>query len=1065
MASWLLVPLLFTLPNLQAQDAGTWYAVTAEGSAPVPVNDGAAVAVNDQVYLLGGYSRQPVMRFNPLTERWTRAATDIPNLHHFQPVVVGAEVYLMGAYTNSTGRERSQVDILAYNPSTDQLRTAGQMPSGRARGAAGAVVHDGSVYVAGGSLDKEAASVAWFDRYDPAAKRWTRLPDAPRPRDHFQAHVVGDRLYLVGGATNGVPAAAVDVYDLSQGKWLSGAALPQHLPSPRSQAASAVLDGEIYLIGGQLADGRVSELVSVLDPATGTWRETASLIRGRRSAGAAVLNDRIYVAAGVQSADAERVPVEETYLEFFALGDIGRRPFDDWAALQRGNHLRSEGAMVRYGNALYWFNGFRPNLEQQPFNEKYDLVTDSWSPISQIPDAPDGSIQYGTHTAFAVIDSSVWFAGIRIGTGPGLVQNVVWIYDIPSDNWRKGPELPMPTGAGGLARVGDEIHYIGGFDEFVGCEVDYHWVYDLKHPGLGWQDHTMLTPMPMARLHFGTVVVGTKIYVVGGQFGHEACLQGKNVSLVHAFDTETDTWTRLADMPADNSHFEPGIFAYNDKIYRVGGQDFSSQDTWEYDIATDTWTVRPDLYLPERLIATGARPFENNLYISLGGYKQVNNPRDRVWVKSFDPLTSYRLALHPATASPAAFAAEGQRLVLANYASEEGAEWALNASALPAWLGVDRAQGTAIQSGTELVVKVDSSGLPNGTYAYDLAVSAPGYAPAHWSVSFAVTGSGVVDPPPSDTTVVDPPPSDTTVVDPPPSDTTVVDPPPTDTTVVDPPPTDTTVVDPPVDTMSTEVPLSRFYEAECAQVGAKWLTGSDPLAGSGAYVVITRGYQSLESAPPDLPENYVRFRIEVPRDSTYYIQGRLNAPSRNADSYWFRIDGGSWEPWYRDVVTHGTWAWREIPNGPFALTAGEHLLDLAYREKNTELDRLFVSPDNTVPEGVGEPDADCGQNSPEMAIASPQDASTGKNAATVAWGLFPNPTGDYVNVRLPDPATGYKSLTVSDVNGRVVRQLGRAELDGQPVVRIELGALPAGLYRVRLLTDHSDSSRTFVRVY
>ena len=1104
---WLLALFLCIPFRFFAQSPGDWYAVTTEGNTPKAVYDGSAVAVGDQLYLLGGYSRQPVMRFDPETERWKKMVSEFANIHHFQPVVVEGRVFILGAYYNSPGRERALTDVLTYDPLSDQLRTVGQVPSGRARGSAAAVAYEGSIYLLGGARDKEGASVAWADRYDPAEKSWSRLPDAPHARDHFQAHVVGSRIYLVGGATNGVPQAAVDVYDLAEQRWLTATEVPPGPELPRTQAVSAVLDSQLYLIGGYTTAGKVTESVSVLNVARGTWHEEKPLIRGRRSAGAAVLNDRIYVATGLQSAETDKIPTDETYLEFFALGDIGRRPFDDWAVLQAGNYVRAEGIMVPYDEEFYWFNGFAPDLQQQAYNEKYDPATDTWCPIAQIPDAADGSIQYGTHTSVALIDSSIWFAGNRIGTDPGLVQNSLWIYDIPADSWRKGPELPMPTGAGGLARVGDEVHYIGGFDEYVSCEVDYHWVYDLKHPDLGWQDHTPVTPMPMARLHFGTVVLGTKIYVVGGQFGHNGCLGGKNTSLVHVFDTETDTWSRLADMPGVNSHFEPGIFAYNDKIYRVGGQDASSEETWEYDIATDTWKVRTDLRVPERLIAAGARPYRDNLYVSLGGFKLVGNPRNRVWVKSFDPLTSYRLALHPDTLRPEAYGPEGQRIVLANYASGEPAAWSVDTTGWPDWLQLDRTRGIAVQSATEIVATVDTSALAPGSYAYDLSVVAPGYQPATWSVRFAVSGSGVTDPPPTDTTVVDPPPTDTTVIDPPPTDTTVVDPPPTDTTVVDPPPTDTTVVDPPptdttvidppptdttvVDppptdttvidppptdttvidppptdtTVNSDLPLSRYYDAECAAVGSNWRIYPDASAGAGAYVVAADGYESKKTAPADTPENYIRFRLEVATDSSYHLYGRLNAPSRSEDSYWYRLDSGTWRSWYKDLTTYGEWDWREIPESPYNLTAGDHYLDIAFREKNTQLDRIYLSPSDTIPAGTGFPDLECGEKSHEMAMFQPAVHRVSASHAPVPWSLYPNPAVDYVNVVLPDPNMRYKSLTISDVNGRVVRVLSAEMLAGQAEIRIEIGALPAGLYRVRLGTEQSDSSRTFVRVY
>lgn len=1003
--------------TLPGQTAAEWYALTPGGKSPKAVHDASMVAIGDHVYQIGGYSKQRVHRYDPDKKEWKSLKTALPSIHHFQAVAYGGKAYILGAYDNSFGRERVFEDILVFDPEKDDLKKVGKMPGKRARGSAGAVVHGDYLYLIGGNLDKEEKSLPWLDRYDPAKDSWTKLPDAPHARDHFQARIIGDRIYVAGGEADGRPVAAVDVYDIGRGEWLSAAEAPADLSPARSRAVTAVVNGRLLVIGGTTGSARPSDRVSVLDPATGKWNEGPAMIRGRSSAAGAVLDGRLYVAAGLQRGDAVRVDPEETYLEFYAEGDIGRRPYDDWAVLQDANHVRAEGIMVAYRDEFYWFNGFADDLQQQRYNEKYSPATDTWTPISNIPDGADGNIRYGTHTAVAVIDSVVWFAGNRIGTDPGLVQPTVWIYNLHTDTWSEGPELPMPTGAGGLARVGDEIHYIGGFDEFVSCEVDYHWLYDLKHPEAGWQDLTLVSPMPMARNHFGTAVLGTKIYAVGGQFGHDGCLEGKNVPLLHAYDTETDTWTRLADMPDVNSHFEPGIFTYNDKIYVIGGQDKTSEETWEYDIATDSWTVRKDLRIPLRLIAAGARVYGDDLYVMLGGFKMVGNPRATVRAKSFDPLTSYRLAFHPAEASEDAFSEPGQRIVLANYAAEEPARWSVTNTEVPRWLQLDRKAGTAVQSGTELLVRVDSSGLAGGDYDYTLTASAPGYAPANFRVRFTVTG-------------------------------------------------DSTITEP-VDTIAPPT-FTGFLEAECAEVGANWTVVDDPDAAGGSYVVVRNGLESKKAAPDDKPENYVRFTYSLPADSLYHVHARMNGPSPKEDSYWLRINGGRWIKWYRDLVTYGAWQWREVDAGPFALPAGELTVDIAFREEGAQLDRLYVTASSELPAGTGPVDPTCAVGSSPALMNSQQNPAQQTplhGSAEAAFSLYPNPASEALTILLPATETAFPRLSIHDVNGRVVYVAPDGALLPETSLSVDLSSLPAGLYRVSLQTDQTVSSRTFVRVY
>ena len=68
-------------------------------------------------------------------------------------------------------------------------------------------------------------SVSLFDVYDPVAKTWSALPNMPRARDHFQAAVVGNKFYAIGGRKGGDPGffneviAPIDVYDFTAGTW------------------------------------------------------------------------------------------------------------------------------------------------------------------------------------------------------------------------------------------------------------------------------------------------------------------------------------------------------------------------------------------------------------------------------------------------------------------------------------------------------------------------------------------------------------------------------------------------------------------------------------------------------------------------------------------------------------------------------------------------------------------------------------------------------------------------------------------------------------------------------
>ncbi len=76
-------------------------------------------------------------------------------------------------------------------------------------------------------------------------------------------------------------------------------------------------------------------------------------------------------------------------------------------------------------------------------------------------------------------------------------------------------------------------------------------------PSVAW---TQLASMPTARSENAAAVVGQVIYVPGG-FGGEQKLE--------AYDTVTDTWETLADLPEPRHHLMAA--SHDGKVYIFGG--------------------------------------------------------------------------------------------------------------------------------------------------------------------------------------------------------------------------------------------------------------------------------------------------------------------------------------------------------------------------------------------------------------------------------------------------------------------------------------------------------------
>lgn len=270
-------------------------------------HENSLTAVGGKLIVLGGRGDRPVESFDPRTRKWTRLADAPMEMHHFQAITYNNEVWVLGAFTGGFPHETPIPDIYIFNPTKKEWRKGPQIPEDRRRGAAGAFVYKNKIYLVCGIQDGHwDGHVAWLDEYDPKTDTWKKLPDAPRARDHVQAVVTDDKIYVAGGRTSTArignvletTLAPVDVYDFKTGKWTT---LPESLdiPTQRAGNATVVLDKKVIVIGGESgAQVPAHSEVEAFNTKTGKWETLPPLKQGRHGTGAVVINGKIYTAAG-----------------------------------------------------------------------------------------------------------------------------------------------------------------------------------------------------------------------------------------------------------------------------------------------------------------------------------------------------------------------------------------------------------------------------------------------------------------------------------------------------------------------------------------------------------------------------------------------------------------------------------------------------------------------------------------------------------------------------------------------------------------------------------------------
>lgn len=118
-------------------------------------------------------------------------------------------------------------------------------------------------------------------------------------------------------------------------------------------------------------------------------------------------------------------------------------------------------------------------------------------------------------------------------------------------------------------------------------------------PDSGWEN--VGTGMPHRVSRHAVVMDGTDAYVIAGQNVLQPSI--KRLGQMWKYETDTETWTLLRDMPANESIDGRGYSATDaaligDKIHMisgyVGSADSYAGDHWVYDIPTNLWSVKTD---------------------------------------------------------------------------------------------------------------------------------------------------------------------------------------------------------------------------------------------------------------------------------------------------------------------------------------------------------------------------------------------------------------------------------------------------------------------------------------
>ncbi len=197
----------------------------------------------------------------------------------------------------------------------------------------------------------------------------------------------------------------------------------------------------------------------------------------------------------------------------------------------------------------------------------------------------------------------------------------------------------------------------------------------------------------------------------------------------------------------------------------------------------------------------------------------------------------------------------------------------------------------------------------------------------------------------------------------------------------------------PIECIADEIAL----ESECAEVGDLFETLTDNEASNGTYLSVIPGNNSLDTAPEGNSDR-IRFTITTTKSGAYNIFARVKAPGGSDDSFWVRVNGGTWVKW-NNIEQSNLFIWDQVHdnnngNTPvaFYFNEGTNTIDFAYREDGAAIDKIFISQNQGSPQGLGAEAEACGNTGGNLdcldIIAVRQVENTADNCGSWCSGAY-----------------------------------------------------------------------------
>jgi N-acetylneuraminic acid mutarotase len=245
----------------------------------------------NNIYVSNGFSPDvnyttEIEKYSIASDSWSIFANSLQGKRFPSSEVIDNNLYLFNGLVDTYPVYNNKMEVVNLSNGTVTYSTDNPMPAR----SSGSAVWNKKIYIFGGS----SGSSVYSDKlqvFDPSNQTWTELANMPEAKE-TKGEIVDGKLFVIGGY-NDTTSSRIDMYDIQNNTWV----FIMNMPDGVSSHATTVSGNKIWIVG----DYTNLTYLAYFDVSSNEFNVVQSNMTGRRHAGAAAINGKLYIMGGNQT--------------------------------------------------------------------------------------------------------------------------------------------------------------------------------------------------------------------------------------------------------------------------------------------------------------------------------------------------------------------------------------------------------------------------------------------------------------------------------------------------------------------------------------------------------------------------------------------------------------------------------------------------------------------------------------------------------------------------------------------------------------------------------------------